>query len=115
MTLALLVLGTLPTERPVLLHAPRHYKYLVSFKSSFDLNLGIRSCARKTDQKLRIVCASSDGQITRRRPIVLLYDDSHLYEPFDCRMKLRGSAATEPKNTKIHQRNGPLRPKSFTL
>ena len=100
MTLTPLVFGTLPMQRSVLLHAPRYYKYLATFKSSFDLNLGIRSYARKTDQKIRIVCASSDGQITRRRPIALLYDDSHLYEPFDCRMKLRGSAAPEPKNTK---------------
>ena len=63
MTLVILVLGTLPMERSVLLHAPRYYKYLVSFKSSFHLNVGIRSYARKTDQKIRIVCASPDGQI----------------------------------------------------
>ena len=52
MTLVLLVLGTMAMQRSVLLHAPRYYKYLVSFKSSFDLNLGIRGYARKTDQKI---------------------------------------------------------------
>ena len=36
-------------------------------KASFKLNLGIRSYARKTVQKVRIVSTSSDGQISRRR------------------------------------------------
>ena len=63
-TLSPLVLGTLPMERSVLLHAPCYYKYLVSFKSSIGLNLGVRSYARKTVQKPQIVSTSSDGQIT---------------------------------------------------
>ena len=120
MTLLLLVLGTMKCHRPVLLHALRYYKYLAIFKSSFKLNVGIRSYDRKTYQKNTNSCVHRGGPITRCvftltlragcKHIFQLYKP-HLHNKYQ--MKLRGSAAPEHKNRKIHQRNGPLNVKFF--
>ncbi len=45
-------------------------------RTSFELNLGVRSYDRKTNQKVRIVLAQDYRQITRRRPIELLYEQT---------------------------------------
>ena len=121
-TLKLVVLGTKPMDRPVLLHAPRYYKYLQIVNSSFKLNLGIRGYDRKTDQKIQIVCVHRGGPITRCAfTLTLRAGCEHifqLYKPHPrnkYQMKLRGSAAPEQKNTKIHQRNGPLKANFFAF
>ena len=78
MTLSQLVLATIAMDSNEALHAPRYNKYLHRFATSFHLNLGIRSCDRKTDQKIRIVLDQVDGPMTRWRPIELLSDEPSL-------------------------------------
>ena len=70
---------------------------------------------QQSNQKMRIVCDHRGGPITRCAfTLTLRAGCEHIFQLYKphlhnkYQMKLRGSAAPEHKNTKIHQRNGPL-------
>ncbi len=102
---------------PELLHALRYIPNLENIPSSLKSDNRIRTYDPKTDVHATKSFYSIRAADTLPTDITLRgkLDKSSIpaLRIISSHLKLRGSAATEPKNTKSHERNGPENRKSF--
>ena len=102
-----------------LLHTPRCIPNLENIPSSLKSGNRIRTYDPKTDLEVSKNFKPIRAADTLPTDITLRgrLDESSIpaLRVMSSHLKLRGSAATEPKNAKIHERDGPENQKSFTF